>query len=133
METVVSIIQDKFHIERKVTCLIVLFGAFAIGVPSALGFGVWSGVTPLKMDILSFFDFITNSLLMPIVAILTCIVVCYVMRPKDVIDEIALTGKFKLAGLFKGMIYVAPLFLVVILVFAIFEAFGIDFGGYLKF
>ena len=133
METVVSIIQDKFHIERKVTCLIVLGGAFAIGLPSALGFGIWSGIAPLGMDILTFFDFITTSVLMPIVAILTCLMICYVMRPKDVIDEVALTGKFKLERLFKIMIYIAPVLLLVILAFAIFEAFGITFGGLLKF
>ena len=133
METVVSIIQDKFHIERRVTCLVVLGGAFAIGLPSALGFGVWSGVAPLGMDILSFFDFVTNSVMMPIVAILTCLTICYVIKPKTVIDEVAVTGRFKLAGLFKVMIYIAPVLLLMILAFAIFEAFGITFGGWLKF
>ncbi|MBE6576957.1 MAG: sodium-dependent transporter [Ruminococcaceae bacterium] len=133
METVVSIIQDKFHLERKVSCSIVLGASFLIGLPSALGFGVWSGFTPMGMDILSFFDFITNSILMPIVAIMTCIVVCYVMKPQAIIDETSLTGKFKLAKLFKAMIYVAPVLLIIILIFAIFEAFGITFGGFLKF
>lgn len=133
METVVSIIQDKFHIERKITCLIILGGAFVIGLPSALGFGVWSGFTPLGMDILTFFDFVTNSVLMPIVAILTCIIICYVIKPKAVIDEVTVSGKFKLAWLFKVMIYVAPLLLLVILAFSVFEAFGITFGGFLKF
>ncbi len=133
METVVSIIQDKFHIERKITCLIVLGGAFAIGLPSALGFGVWSEVTPLGMDILTFFDFLTNSVLMPIVAILTCLTVCYVIKPKTVIEEVSVSGRFKLAWLFKVMIYIAPVLLLIILVFAIFEAFGITFGGLLKF
>ena len=133
METVVSILQDKFHIERRVTCLIVLCGAIVIGIPSALGFGAWSGFAPLGMDILSFFDFITNSVLMPIVAILTCIVVCYVMKPKAIAEEVAVSGKFKLEKLFRGMIYVAPFLLLAILVFAIFEAFGITFGGLLKF
>jgi NSS family neurotransmitter:Na+ symporter len=133
METVVSILQDKFHLERRTTCLLVLCGALIIGVPSALGFGVWSGFAPLGMDILSFFDFLTNSVLMPIVAILTCIVVCYVMKPKALVDEIASTGKFKLEKLFRVMIYVAPILLFVILAFAIFEAFGITFGGFLKF
>ena len=134
METVVSTIQDKFHIERKVTCLIVLGGAFVIGLPSALGFGVLSGVTPMGMDILTFFDFITNSVLMPITAILTCILVCYIIKPKAIIDEVEVTGnKFKLKKLFNVMIYAAPFLLVVILAFAIFEAFGITFGGLLKF
>ena len=133
METVVSIIQDKFRIERKITCLVVLGGSFVIGVPSALGFGAWSGFAPLGMDILTFFDFATNSVLMPIAAILTCIVVCYVIKPKALIDEVSLTGKFKLEKLFKVMIHIAPFLLLVILVFAIFEAFGITFGGFLKF
>lgn len=133
METVVSIIQDKFHLGRKTTCLIVLIGSFLIGVPSALGFGTWSDITPLGMDILTFFDFITNSVLMPIVAILTCILIGYIMKPKAIIEEVSLTGKFKLANLFKGMIYIAPVLLLVILVFAIFEAFNINFGGLLKF
>ncbi|MBQ4629248.1 MAG: sodium-dependent transporter, partial [Clostridia bacterium] len=133
METVVSIIQDKFHIERKITCLIVLGGAFAIGLPSALGFGVWSEVTPLGMDILTFFDFLTNSVLMPIVAILTCLTVCYVIKPKTVIEEVSVSGRFKLAWLFKVMIYIAHVLLFIILVFAIFESFVITFGGLLKF
>jgi NSS family neurotransmitter:Na+ symporter len=67
------------------------------------------------------------------VAILTCIVVCYVMKPKAVVEEIASTGKFKLEKLFRVMIYIAPILLFVILAFAIFEAFGITFGGFLKF
>ena len=133
METVVSIIQDKFNIGRKATCLVVLGASFVIGIPSALGFGAWSGITPLGMDILTFFDFATNSVLMPIAAILTCIVVCYIIKPKAIIDEVSLTGKFKTEKLFKTMIYIAPVLLVIILVFAIFEAFGITFGGFLKF
>ena len=125
METVVSTIQDKFHVERKNSCLIVLGGSILIGLPSALGFGVLDGIKLVGMDILSFFDFITNSVIMPIVAILTCIVVCYVIKPKAIVEEVELSGKFKLKGLFKGMIYVAPLLLAVILVFAILEGFGI--------
>jgi NSS family neurotransmitter:Na+ symporter len=133
METVVSIVHDKFHTERKTTCLIVLGGAFVIGVPSALGFAVWSGIAPLGMDILSFFDFITNSVLMPIVAILTCVFVCYIIKPQAIIDEVSLTGKFKFEKVFRVMIYAAPALLLVILAFSIFEAFGITFGGILKF
>lgn len=134
METVVSIIQDKFHINRRVTCLVVLGGSFVIGLPSALGFGIWSEVKFFdRMDILTFFDFATNSILMPIVAILTCIVVCYIIKPKSIADEVEVSGKFKLRKLFNVMIYVAPVLLLVILAFAIFEAFGITFGGLLKF
>jgi NSS family neurotransmitter:Na+ symporter len=133
METVVSIIQDKFHVERKASCFTVLGISLVLGIPSALGFGVWSGFAPLGMDILSFFDFITNSVIMPIVAILTCIMICYVIKPKAIIDEVSLSGKFKYEWLFKGMIYVAPFLLLAILAFGLFEAFGITFGGFLEF
>ncbi len=125
METVVSSIEDKFHLNRKISCLIVLIGAIIIGLPSALGFGVLSEFTILGMDILTFFDFITNSILMPIVAILTCILICYIIKPSAVVEEIELSGKFRLKKLFKVMIYIAPIFLVTILVFAILEAFGV--------
>ena len=70
---------------------------------------------------------------MPIVAILTCLTVCYVIKPKTVIEEVSASGRFKLAWLFKVIIYIAPVLLLIILVFAIFEAFGITFGGLLKF
>ncbi len=125
METVVSTLEDKFHISRKLSCLCVLLGSVVLGLPSALGFGLLSNITILGMDILSFFDFLTNSILMPIVAILTCIIVCYIIKPSAVVEEVELTGKFRLKGLFKVMIYIAPVFLVTILVFAILEAFGI--------
>ena len=126
METVVSIIQDKFRVERKRACLTVLGGAVLVGIPSALGFGVWSGVTPLGMDILTFFDFISNGVVMPIVAFFTAIFVAYFLKPKAVIEEVELSGKFKWRGLFSTVIkYVAPVFIVAILVSSVLDAFGI--------
>ena len=80
METVVSILQDKLHWNRRFTCLIVLAGAFLIGLPSALGYGLWADVTIIGMQFLDFFDFISNSVLMPIVALLTAIVIGYDRR-----------------------------------------------------
>ena len=125
METVVSIIQDKFHMGRKPACLIVLGASIVLGLPSALGFGVLSGITPFGMDFLSFFDFISNSILLPIVAILTCLFICYVIKPSAIVEEVELSGKFRLKKLFKVMIYIAPVLLAVILVFAILEGVGV--------
>ena len=126
METVVSIFCDKFKTSRKVTCLIVLLGAFLLGLPSTLGFGVWSGVKPLGLDdILTFFDFISNSVLMPIVAFFTCLFIGYVIKPKTVIEEIELSAKFKSKALFTVVIkYIAPICILLILGFSILEGFG---------
>src|SRR5699024_11176307 len=73
METVVSIFQDTFHWSRKFTCTLVMIGCFLLALPSSLGYGLLDWVAPLGLSILDFFDFITNSVMMPIVAFCTCI------------------------------------------------------------
>ena len=126
METIVSIFMDKFKIGRKTSCLIVLGISVLLGVPSALGYSVWSGVPILGMQILDFFDFSSNSLLMPIVALITCIFVAFVIKPKTVSEEVELSGKFKWKKMFSVVIcYVAPICILTILVSAILSAFGI--------
>jgi len=120
METVVSVIQDKLHWNRKITCLVVFVTSVAIGLPSAFGFSIWSDIAIFGMDILSAFDYLTNSLVMPIVAMLTAIFVGYFLKPKAIIEEVELTGKFRFKSLFVVMIkYIAPIFLFVILLFEI--------------
>ena len=126
METVVSTIMDKFKLDRKLCCLIVIGICLLLGTPSALGFSVWSAVLPLGMDILTFFDFVSNSIMMPILAFITCIFVGYFLKPRAVIEEIEVSGKFTLKKLFVVMIrYVAPVFLVAVLVSSILDGFGI--------
>ncbi len=125
METVVSILKDKFNWNRKIICGIVLLFSLILGLPSTLGFGLLKDITPLGMDILSFFDFISNSVLMPIVAFLTCIFIGYVVKPQSICEEIELTGKFKSKKLFEIVIkYVAPICILLILGFSVLEAFG---------
>lgn len=126
METVVSIFVDRFKWNRKITCGIIFLGSMLLGLPSSLGFGIWSGFAPLGMDILSFFDFISNSVLMPIVAFFTCVFVGYLIKPKTLIDEIELSGKFKRKKLFTLMVkYIAPLCIVLILISSVLSALGI--------
>ena len=120
METVVSVLQDKFKWNRKLSCLVVFIACIALGLPSAFGFSIWSHVSIFGMDILSAFDYLTNSLFMPIVAMLTAIFVAYILKPKAIIEEVEVSGKFKLKYLFVGMIkYIAPVFLFIILLFEI--------------
>ena len=126
METVISIIQDKVKIGRKKLCLLALLGCIVLGLPSTLGYGVWDSVRIFGFQLLDFFDFISNSVLMPTVALLTCIFIAYVVKPSFIIDEVELNGKFKMKKLFCAMVkYIAPLCLVTILVSALLEAFGV--------
>ena len=125
-ETVVSMIRDKLKIGRKAACLIVLVGALILGLPSALGYGLWGDVKVLGMQFLDLFDFVSNSLLMPIVALLTCILIGFILKPQTLIEEIEVTAPFKAKRLFTVVIkYVAPVFLVVIFLSSLLTAFGV--------
>lgn len=126
METVVSIFQDKFHWNRKVTSLLVFVYSLLMGIPSSLGNGIWSDVRIFGFQFLDFYDFISNSVIMPILALVTCIFVGYVIKPQTLIDEISLTGKFKAEKLFVVVIkYLAPVCIVLILVSSVLDGLGV--------
>ena len=130
MEAIVSVIRDRFGWSRKRTCLVVLLGCVLLGLPSSLGFGLLKDISVTTpngvMTILDIFDFLANSVIMPIIALITCIFVGYVLKPKALIEEIELTGKFTEKKLFTVMIkYIAPIFIVLILVSSVLEAFGV--------
>ena len=86
METIVSILMDFFHWSRRKTSILVFIYSLLMGVPSSLGFGIWDFVKPLGMSILDAWDFISNSILMPIVALLTCFFAGFVIKPKAIIE-----------------------------------------------
>ncbi|MBP3381955.1 MAG: sodium-dependent transporter, partial [Clostridia bacterium] len=110
METVVSVLRDKLGWGRKTSCLAVLGLSLLLGVPSSLGFGLWSDFSIAGLSILDMFDFLSNSVLMPMTAFLTCIFVGYVIGTKSLTDEIELSGKFKRKKMFEVFIkYIAPI------------------------
>lgn len=127
METIVSIFCDKFKWSRHKACIIVFAFSLALGTPSCLGFGPLSFITWMNMSFLDIMDFISNSILMPICALLTCFFVGFVMKPQAVIDEVTRNGeKFKSRKMFVVMIkWIAPIFLILILVSSIANALGI--------
>ena len=126
METVVSIVKDKIGWSRNKTCILVLVFSILLGLPSSLGFGVWSNISLGGMTFLDMSDFLSNSILMPIVALLTCIFVGYIIKPKAIIEEIELTGPFKAKTLFTVVIkYIAPVCIVLILISSVLDALGI--------
>ena len=126
METVVSIVCDKLKMKRLSACILVFIISLLLGIPSALGSNVWSWFKVIGMEFLDFCDFISNSVIMPIVALLTCIFIGYAVKPKTVIEEVELSGKFKRKKLFEIMIkYVAPVFIVLILITSVLSAFKI--------
>ena len=127
MEAIVSSLMDKFHLKRIPSCLIVIGICLLLGIPSSLGNGLWANIKILGMDFLTFFDYISNSILMPIVAFCTCILVGWVIKPKALTDEVTKNGeKFGRKKLFNVMIkYIAPICLLFIFVTGILSQLGI--------
>ena len=124
METVVSTIRDKIHMGRKTATVLVTLFVIALGAVSVYGYGPLADFKIIGLQMLDFFDFISNSVLMPIVAFITCILVGYVVGTKTIADEVGLNEKFVGKRLHHVMIrYIAPVFLVAILVYQVFSTF----------
>lgn len=117
METIVSVFCDKLKVKRSVICIAVMLVSMLIAIPSSLGYGLWSSVTIFGKQILDFFDFLSNNIMMPIAALLTCLFVAYVVKPKTIEDEVEHSEKFKSKGLYRVMIsFICPACLIVILI-----------------
>ena len=126
MEACVSSICDQLGWNRKRSSIVVAIIAILLGLPASLGYGLWSNVTILGFNILDFMDFITNSVLMPVGALLTCIFIGWVVKPKVITDEIEASSKFRRKPIFIAIIkYIGPLLIISILVFSVLEAFQI--------
>lgn len=125
METNVSIIRDKLGWSRKKSTIIITVYVLVVGSLVSLGFGPLSFVKIIGLGLLDFFDFISNSVLMPIVAILTCVCVGHFLGTKVVSDEVELNGTFKMKKFYTIMLkWIAPVCLVLVLIFAVSEAMG---------
>ena len=121
MEAVVSSLMDKFHMSRTKATTIETIIALVGGIIVCLGYNKWyfeftlpTGATAQILDIM---DYISNNLLMPLVAIGTCILVGWILKPKMVIDEVEKSGcTMGRKRLYVVMVkYVAPILLVILL------------------
>lgn len=127
MEAIASNLMDRFKISRVKAVLIIVAISILLGVPSSLGNGAWADIKILGMDFLTFFDYLSNYVLMPIVALGSCILIGWVVGTKVIEDEVTKNGEsFKRKAIFRVMIkYLAPIFMVVILIFYSLAQFGI--------
>ena len=126
MEAIVAGLMDSFKMRRgKATALVAVYG-IVLGVVCSFGFGIWSNVKILGFDILDFLDFVSNSVLLPVVGMLTCILVGFVIKPDAIISEVELNGPFTMKKFYTAMVkWVAPIFIFAILVSSILEGIGI--------
>lgn len=121
MEAVVSSIMDKFGISRKKAALMEIGLILVVGTAVCLGYNKWyfditlpNGANAQLLDIM---DYISNNCLMPLVAIGTCLLVGWILKPKMIVEEVEKNGcQFRRKHLYVVMIrYIAPVLLVVLL------------------
>ena len=125
-ESCVSTLEDQLGWKRNIASVVIGIIIVVLGSFSALGFGMLDFVQILGMSILDFFDFLTNSLMMPIAALSTCILIVYVVGVDKIVEEVETSSKFKRKGLYKFFIkYLAPICILVILVSSIASVFGL--------
>jgi len=125
-ESAVSTFQDELKWGRKKATIIVGVIMVALGSLSSLGYGPLAGVRIIGMQFLDFFDFLTNSVMMPIAAIATCLLVSRVIGVKKIEEEMLLEGgTFRRKKIFSFMIqYLCPIFAAIIFISSVANAFG---------
>jgi len=129
MEAIVAGVMDRFHLERKTATIAVTVYALIAGIIVCLGYNIFYFEYTLPnggvAQILDIMDYISNYILMPVVAISTCILIGWVLKPKTVIDEVTLGGlKFGREKLYVVMVkFVTP----VMLLFLLLQSLGLMF------
>ncbi len=124
-EACVSVFEDEFGWNRKLSTVIMGFIMAGLGILTCLGFNVLSFVKILGMGILDFFDFMTNSVMMPIAALLICVLVLRQIGIKGIEEEVMQSSSFRRRKLYCFVLkYLAIPLLLVILISSIANAFG---------
>ena len=127
METVASCFMDRFHITRRAATLWAFLLSLVLGLIVCLGYNVFYFELTLPngspAQVLDVMDYVSNYVLMPVVAIATCLLIGWVVKPKTIIDEVTLGGfKFNRQKLYVVMVkYVTP----IMLLFLLLQSFGL--------
>lgn len=126
METSVSTIMDELHWGRKGSCALMAVVMIVLGTASSMGYGLLDFIRIFGMNFLDFFDFATNSVMMPLAALATCILVLKVVGINRITKEIEQSSPFRRKKLYKVFLkYFAPACLIIILLSSIANVLGI--------
>lgn len=128
IETCVSIVMDAAHFSRKKAVIAVMVWVTLMALVVNAGYSSLSFVAPMGegTTILDFLDFVSNSVMMPLAALMTCIFVGWIVGPKVVSDEVKQSAAFRLEKAWTVIVkYVAPVVLVAILAAYIAQTLGL--------
>lgn len=126
MECSVAALMEQLHISRKKASFVMIGEMLLLGIPISLGYGVLGWIQPLGMTLLDFFDFVTNSCMMPVAALSTVLLIIFVTKISTVSDEVKISSVFKREKIYNFVMkYICVPTLIVILLSYILSTFGI--------
>lgn len=125
-ESCVSTFEDELGWNRQKSTLLAGAIILILGSLSSLGYGPLAGIKIIGMQFLDFFDFLTNSVMMPIAAFATCLLVSRVIGVDKIEEEVTQSGMpFRRKKIFVFMIkYLCPIFAAIILISSVANALG---------
>ena len=125
-ESAVSTFEDELGWNRRKSTVLVGVIMIALGSLSSLGYGPLANIRIIGMQFLDFFDFLTNSVMMPVAALMTSLLVSRVIGIDRMEEEILHgEGTFRRKKIFVLMIkYLCPVFTMIILASSVANAFG---------
>ena len=123
IEVVTQFVLQKFHADRKKSALVVAAVCFAVSIPVGISLGhvaILEEDSPalFGLDWLTFFDEVTNTVLMPVCALFSCLLVGWVIKPENMLADLENSGT-TLPGWLKKVFpfmtrYLTPLLILIV-------------------
>jgi len=120
MEALVCAFREKFKWSRVKTVIILTIAILIVAIPISLHNGVLGDITLFGKDLLDLFDYVSGTLILPIVILLTCICVGFCTNTHHVLDEIKLSSKLKVEKPYIFLIrFIIPIVIGLVFIFGI--------------
>ncbi len=120
-ESIVNVLCEGGKMKRITACAIVFGVILVLGALAALGFGPLSSINISGKTILDCMDFLANNILIPIVAIITCVIAGYFIDKELLPKEIGIENKRFSKAYFNIIVrYIAPICILIILISGLF-------------
>ena len=122
-EVCTQFVIQKFHTERKKSITVVSILCLLISIPVGISLGqvgILEKASPalFGLDWLTFFDEVTNTVMMPVCALFACIVVGWVIKPENAIKEMRAEGtemSDRTASVYSVFVkYITPILMIIV-------------------
>ena len=120
LEAITANCMEIFHTSRKKTVLVLSVIYLAASAVIALGYSVFYFEVQLPngsaAQLLDIMDYVSNSVMMPLISLLSTILIGWVLKPQFIVEEMEKgSGKFTRKALYTVIIrYVAPIVMLIL-------------------